>query len=159
MRKFLIAFWALFLLAPTIVFSQNVLRVHLKNGTPLDLAFSLQPVVTFDDTNVKVTVSDGKEFIFPLEYLSKFSFVLVDLTEVEEIQEEINKVSFFFDEYTVNISGAKAEMPVRLISSDGRLINSYKTDKEGSVSFSIADLPNGIYIINSEDITFKILKK
>ena len=159
MRKILIAFLALFMLAPTALFSQNVLRVHLKNGTPYDLAFKLKPVMTFDDKNVKVTVSDGKEFVFPLAFLSKFSFVMVDLSEVDEVEEEAGKVSFYFDEYTVNISGAKADMAIRLIASDGKLLNTFKTDQEGSASFSIADLPDGTYIISSEDITFKILKK
>lgn len=160
MRKFLIAFMALFLMAPSALFSQNVLRIHLKNGLLVDLAFKLQPVLTFTDNDVVLTVADGKQVTYPLASLTKFSFVMTDLTEVEEIiEEEVRKVSCYFDEYTVNITGAQADMVVRLISSDGRQINAFKTDKEGSVSFSIAELPAGVYIINSEDITFKILKK
>ena len=33
------------------------------------------------------------------------------------------------------------------------------TDQDGSVTFSIADLPQGIYIIKSESLTCKILKQ
>ncbi len=160
MRKFLFALMALLLTTSVAVRSQNVMVVHLKTGTVAELAFKYKPVITFTDTDaVLTTVVNGREVVvsYPLEKLTKFTFVTKDLTAVEEVEER--NVQFLIEDYTVTITGAKPDIVVRLISSDGKQLGAYKTDKDGSVSFSIADLANGTYIIASEDITFKILKK
>ena len=135
------------------------MTAHFKNGQVVDFLFTLEPVVTFTDTEVVLTYK-GLKFNYPLAELTKFTFSKKDLpTEVEEIVEEVRNVTYFIDGYTINISGAKAETTLRVYASDGRMLEAYKTDKEGSLSFSIEDLPDGTYVINSEEITFKILKK
>ena len=160
MRKILIAIMALLMFAPLALRSQNAMVVHLKTGQVVELAFKYQPVITFTDTEaVLTTVVNGREVVvsYPLEKLTKFTFITKDITAVEEVEER--NVQFLIEDYTVTITGAKPEIVVRLIASDGKQLGAYKTDKDGSVSFSIADLANGTYIIASEDITFKILKK
>ena len=165
MRKFLFAFMALLLTTSGALRSQNVMVVHLKTGTVAELAFKYKPVITFTDTDaVLTTVVNGREVVvsYPLEKLTKFTFTTKDIpvippTAVEEVEER--NVQFLIEDYTVTLTGAKPEIVVRLISSDGKQLGSYKTDKDGSVSFSIAELAAGTYIIASEDITFKILKK
>jgi hypothetical protein len=164
MRKFLIAILALLVVAPMALRSQNVMVIHLKNGRLVDLAFKYQPVVTFTETDVVLTTSNGLTFQYPLASLTKFTFVTKDITDpeippttVDEV--ESRKVTFLIDEYTVTISGASADLPVRLLSADGRQLNVYKTDKSGTATFSIEDLPEGTYIISSQEITFKVLKK
>ena len=160
MKKILIAFVALMMMAPVALYSQNnAMTAHFKNGQVVDFLFTLEPVVTFTDTEVVLTYK-GLKFNYPLAELTKFTFSKKDLpTEVEEIVEEVRNVTYFIDGYTINISGAKAETALRVYASDGRMLEAYKTDKEGSLSFSIEDLPDGTYVINSEEITFKILKK
>jgi len=160
MKKILIAFVALMMMAPMALYSQNnAMTAHFKNGQVVDFLFTLEPVVTFTDTEVVLTYK-GLKFNYPLAELTKFTFSKKDLpTEVEEIVEEVRNVTYFIDGYTINISGAKAETALRVYASDGRMLEAYKTDKEGSLSFSIEDLPDGTYVINSEEITFKILKK
>lgn len=141
--------------------SQNVMVVHLKTGMVAELAFKLKPVITFTDTDVVLTTQvNGKTVSvnYPLEKLTKFTFVTKDLTAVDQVEEERN-VQFLIEDYTVTITGAKPEIVVRLIASDGKQLGAYKTDKDGSVSFSIAELAAGTYIIASQDITFKILKQ
>ena len=162
MRKILIAFMALLMFAPLTLRSQNAMVVHLKTGQVVELAFKYQPVITFTDTEAVLTTNiEGRIMTvkYPLAALTKFTFITKDETSTEVEEVPIRDVSFFIEDYTVTITGAKVDMVVRLFSSDGRLINTYKTDKDGSVSFSIAELPALTYIINSEDITFKILKK
>lgn len=160
MRKFLFALVALLMTTSLAVRSQNVMVIHLKSGTIAELAFKYNPVVTFTDTDAVLTTTvNGREIVvsYPLEKLTKFTFVTKDITAVDEVEDR--NVQFLIEDYTVTITGAKPEIVVRLISMDGKQLGAYKTDKDGSVSFSIADLANGTYIIASEDITFKILKK
>lgn len=160
MKRLIIAFVVLMMMAPMALYSQNnAMTAHFKNGQVVDFLFTLEPVVTFTDTEVVLTYK-GLKFNYPLAELTKFTFSKKDLpTEVEEIVEEVRNVTYFIDGYTINISGAKAETALRVYASDGRMLEAYKTDKEGSLSFSIEDLPDGTYVINSEEITFKILKK
>ena len=150
------------MMAPMALFSQNdVMTVHLKTGQVVDFLFKYEPVITFTDTDIVLTTTMGS-ITYPLANLTKFTFNKKDLpgpTEVEEIESDVRKVYFSIDEYTINIYEAKAEQAVYLIASDGKVLNAYKTDKEGFLSFSIADLPDGTYIIRSEEITFKIMKK
>ena len=163
MKKVLIAFVALMMMAPMALSSQNnVMNIHLKNGQVAEFFFKYEPVITFTDTDVVLTTSNGMRLTYPLANLTKFTFNKKDLpgpTEVEEIESDVRKVYFSIDEYTINIYEAKAEQAVYLIASDGKVLNAYKTDKEGFLSFSIADLPDGTYIIRSGEITFKIMKK
>lgn len=160
MRKFLFALVALLMTTSLAVRSQNVMVVHLKTGTIAELAFKYNPVVTFTETDAVLTTTvNGREIVvsYPLEKLTKFTFVTKDITAVDEVEDR--NVQFLIEDYTVTITGAKPEIVVRLISMDGKQLGAYKTDKDGSVSFSIAELAVGTYIIASEDITFKILKK
>ncbi|MBR4792198.1 MAG: hypothetical protein IK038_07685 [Bacteroidaceae bacterium] len=160
MRKFLFALVALLMTTSLAVRSQNVMVIHLKSGTIAELAFKYNPVVTFTETDAVLTTTvNGREIVvsYPLEKLTKFTFVTKDITAVDEVEDR--NVQFLIEDYTVTITGAKPEIVVRLISMDGKQLGAYKTDKDGSVSFSIAELAVGTYIIASEDITFKILKK
>lgn len=137
--------------------AQNTLTIHQKDGKQISFGFDEKPVVSFTD-NYLVVKSGGAEVQYALSTLSKMTF---DDKEagVDGIGDDAGKASVSLDEYVLAINGAKADIPVRLVASDGKEIQSYKTDKEGAVTFSIADLPEGIYIISSESLTVKILKK
>ena len=102
---------------------------------------------------------DALKINYPLANLTKFTFGSKDIPdEIVEIKEDARKVKFSVDEYTVRIDGAKTETDVRILALDGKVQGTYKTDKEGSLTFSIADLPEGIYVISSEDLNVKIQK-
>lgn len=146
---------AILFVAP--LFSQNTLTVHQKDGQQFSFGFESKPVVTFTDTEL-IVKSKGIELRYELARFSKFTF---DEKEIDDAVIPIveNKASITLDEYTVSISGAKADIIVRLMASDGRTLEQYKTDADGSLTFSIAELPEGTYIIVSESLTCKILKK
>lgn len=169
MKKLLIAFMAL-LIMPLALSAQNVMTAHLKNGSTYDLFFKLKPVVTFTETNLIITLSTSDSYSFALGDFDQFTFTTKDDTdptppppptpsEVEGIEEAAHNAAIYFDEYDVTISGAKAGMAVTIYAADGKIINSYKTDKEGSLTFSVSNLSEGTYIIKSEDLTIKFLKK
>ena len=145
------------MLTSLVAFGQNTLTVHQKNGEQFSFGFEDKPVVTFTETEL-VVKSAKTELRYELARVSRFTFDGKE-SAVEGIKEDATKVSITLDEYTVSITGAKAGDTVRLIASDGRQLHSCKTDEQGSVTFSIAELPEGTYIISSESLTVKILKK
>ncbi len=156
MRKNLFFLLALALL-PLGLFAQNTLTVHQKDGQQFSFGFEEKPVVTFTHTEM-VVKSKGVELRYELTRLSKFTFDDKDTIE-DAVETIVSKASITLNEYIVCISGAKADIDVRMIASDGHILQQYKTDTDGSVTFSISELPEGTYIISSESLTIKILRK
>lgn len=152
-----LSFLSLFALFVCQAFAQNTLTVHQKDGQEFSFGFEEKPLVTFTETELVVKTSKV-ELRYELSKFSKFTF---DEKEVDDAVNPITekKASITLDEYTVCITGAKADIVVRLIASSGQPLNSYKTDSNGSVTFSISELPEGTYIIASESLTCKIIKK
>ena len=165
MRKVLVVLVALLLAVPASMCSQNVMVINFKNSDKVvDFAFKDKPVVSFTETEVVLKTADSLTFSYTLASLAKFSFVTKDLSDLEsptEIKDvkESNKVTFLIEGYSITINQVGADIPVRIFSADGRLQETYKTDKSGSVSFSIEKLPGGTYTVNSQAVNVKVRKK
>lgn len=137
--------------------AQNTLTIHQKDGQQFSFGFEEKPVVSFTD-NALAIKSTKVEVQYELAKVAKFTFD--DVADVvNAIKADDVNASITLGEYSVSITGAKADATVHLIASDGKQLQTYRTDQDGSLSFSIADLPQGTYIIASESLTCKILKK
>ena len=139
------------------LFSQNTLTIHQKDGQQFSFGFDDKPVITYTDTDL-VLKTTKTEVQYPLASVAKFTFTDVE-DAVIPIKQDSNAAQLELDGYVVSITGAKAGINVLVIGSDGKTLGTYKTDSDGSATFSVADLPQGLYIINSENLTCKILKK
>ena len=139
------------------LFGQNTLTIHQKDGQQFSFGFDDKPVITYTDTDL-VLKTTKTEVQYPLASVAKFTFTDVE-DAVIPIKQDSNAAQLELDGYVVSITGAKAGINVTLITPDGKTVGTYKVDSDGSVSFSIADLPQGLYIISSENLTCKILKK
>lgn len=155
MKRIFLLFSAAMLMSS--VFAQNTLTIHQKDGQQFSFGFADKPVITYTDTDL-VLKTTKTEVQYPLASLAKFTFTDSE-TAVAPINEGKSDAKLELDNYMVRITGAKAGITVTVIGPDGKTVGNYKTDSEGSVTFSIADLPQGLYIINSENLTCKILKK
>ncbi len=155
MKRLLLILLGALLASP--VFAQNTLTVHQKNGEKFSIGFEDKPVVKFTDSLLVVTTSKT-ELRYEIVKIAKFTFDGVEST-VNGIESDARKASVTLDEYTVSISGVEDDTEIRLVSPDGKLLQSYKSDADGQVTFSIAQLPQGTYLITSDSLTCKIIKK
>jgi hypothetical protein len=155
MKRLLLCFLVALLVCP--VFSQNTLTIHQKDGQQFSFGLEDKPVITYTETDL-VLKTTKTELQYPLASLAKFTFTDID-DAVIPIKDDGNSAQLQLDNYVVCITGAKAGISVTVIGSDGKTVDTYKTDDDGSITFSIADLPQGLYIINTENLTCKILKK
>lgn len=137
--------------------AQNTLTIHQKDGQQFSFGFEDKPVIKFTDNEIVLT-SAKTELRFQFANVAKLTFDDVE-DAVISIKADGTKASITLDEYTVSISDAKADATVQLIASDGKQLQSYKIGQDGTATFSIADLPDGTYIISTESLTVKILKK
>lgn len=137
--------------------AQNTLTIHQKDGQQFGFGFEDKPVIKFTDNEIVLT-SAKTELRFQFANVAKLTFDDVE-DAVIGIKADGAKASITLDEYTVSISGAKADAAAQLIASDGKQLQSYKIGQDGTATFSIADLPDGTYIISTESLTVKIHKK
>lgn len=154
MKRLLLCFLVALLVCP--VFSQNTLTIHQKDGQQFSFGFADKPVITYTDNDL-VLKTAKTEVHYPLSSLAKFTFT--DLEDAVISIEGNNAAQLVLDNYVVNIIGAKSGIAVSVIGSDGKILATYKTDENGTVTFSVAELPEGTYVIKSESLTCKILKK
>lgn len=140
-------------------FSQNTLIIHQKDGQQFSYGFDEKPIVTYGDSSLIVSTTNTSVYYY-LENVDKFTFTSSGSeTGISSGADELKSPSVNLDNHVVRITGAKANIPVIIIGSDGRIINTFKTDVDGTVSFSISDLSEGLYVIKSEGLTCKIQKK
>ena len=154
MKRLFIILFTMVLSVPS--FSQNTLTIHQKDGQQFSFGFEDKPVITYTDNDL-VLKTTKTEVQYPLSSLAKFTFT--DLEDAVISIKDDKAAQMELDNYVVSITGAKSGVTVSVVGSDGKTLNSYKTDTDGSVTFSIAELPEGVYIIKSENLTCKILKK
>ena len=139
------------------VSAQNTLTIHQKDGEQFSYGFGEKPVVTFTDNDLIVTTANQNvQLTLALTLVEKFTFDNVEAA-VNEIRESRPAISL--DEYSVYIANIKENAVVNVNSADGKSIASSKVNAQGTVSFSSAELPAGTYIISSESLNIKILKK
>ena len=155
MKRLLLLLGTVLIVVP--MFGQNTLIIHQKDGTQFCYGFDEKPLITYSDS-VLVLKTANTEVQYPLSKLSKFTLDDID-DAVISIKSGKSKAQLDLDNYQVSIKGVKSGTEVFVISSDGKSLATYKADEEGNVTFSIAELPEGTYIIKSESLTCKILKK
>ena len=155
MKRLLSLLGAVLMAVP--VFSQNTLTIHQKDGKQFCYGFDDKPVITYTESDL-ILKTANTEVRYPLAQLDKFTFDDID-DAVISIKGGKSKAQLDLDNYQVSIKGVKSGTEVYVISSDGKSLATYKADEEGNVTFSIAELPEGTYIIKSDSLTCKILKK
>ena len=156
MKQILCSLAMLFFTLLSTITAQNTLIIHQKDGTTFGYGFSEKPVITYTETDLVLTTT--KTVVeYPLSALFKFTFSNVE-TAVSGIKQDIQTPVLSLDNYMVQITGAKPSQKVSLIDIDGKVLSTFQTDANGSLSFSISDLPKGVYIIKSQSLTCKISK-
>lgn len=118
------------------------------------------PNVTYNDGMLKIT-TDVEEFSIEPDKVSKFTIndskPNDDLTGIDEnyiLSQKLKKGKDY-----MSFVGCRAGMDVYVYSMSGMLIKTAKTDSDGTLYLSLEELGSGVYIVKSEKITCKILKK
>ena len=161
MRRLFVALLALSILTPVAVLAQddlNYLIIHQKDGTEASFGFNEKPVITYTDNDLIIKTTTAPEMHYLLASLSKISFSETP-TAVIPVSDQKQAPVFEFDGNTVNISGVEAEGVIVVVAADGKTVITAKADYDGKASFGIAELPEGIYVVKTDIISFKILKK
>ncbi|MDE5568593.1 MAG: hypothetical protein K2J12_09140 [Muribaculaceae bacterium] len=133
------------------------LLVELKDGTKQTFLFSSLPKVTFSHDVCFITASNLTTE-YEMDNVQRISIMGKDITDVEDSIEHIN--IDLSNHNTVIINGLTPDTVVKIYDIKGFQLVSTKVDSFGTVVISLVNLQNNtVYIINSQEITFKLYKK
>jgi hypothetical protein len=116
------------------VVAQNTLNVWLTDGGKVSFTFAEKPVVSHADNILSIS-STAASVEYPVSDVVRFTFEDAETTKVLSVKSDIAGEVSVFD-------------------LQGTLVKRFK----GS-SFSLEGLPQGVYIINSNRSTYKVIKK
>lgn len=119
------------------VSAQNLLQIHKKDGAVLKFAFSEQPTILPEQTNI-VIKTDKEQIEYPISALDYFDFT--------QSESSIGTISV-----------SKPSGNVAIYTIDGTLVRKAYASEEG-LKLSIIDLPAGIYIVRDGNTSYKITK-
>lgn len=137
------------------------LVVWTRDGSRAEFAFADKPQVTIEgDKFVVATQSTNMEFLA----VDILRFTLEDAAEVPENPSQvdlqrISQVDWKLSDGQLRLSGCRPGSIVSLFSASGQMLYQWRTDDEGSLVVDFSGHVQGIYIVKTETISFKIIKK
>lgn len=128
----------------------------LTDGSKLSVPFSERPVLTCQGADLLLTTTK-MEMQLPDGSVKEFTLNKKEVsTSVDEIHAEVRMERKGNDLYFTH---CKAGSSVTIYDQSGRQIAAHSVNDSGQCQVSLQHQPNGIYIVKSESITCKILKK
>ena len=134
----------------------NSLVVWAKDGTKVAYALADKPKVTFTETEMVIT-SNGIEVNYALENMSRFTYENSATTGITNLNN--GETPLKLDKEFLLFPSLKANSTVSVCSANGTLVFKQTVRKDGDYSFPISNLNAGIYMVNVNGLTYKIMKR
>lgn len=133
-------------------------RVLLTNGKTIEFTLNQKPVIKYGTATVTLTYNTGS-----LEYnmtdIQRVTMGDKSATGIDDIKADKAKGDLRYADGTFSLNGFEANSPVAVYDLSGRLMQTYRISGDGSLSFSVATLPAGTYIVKAKSITYKFIKR
>lgn len=135
----------------------------LKDGRKDAYALEEHPSVVYSD-GMLILSTTWQQMEYPHDIVRKFTMTDTDNpeepvspeTDIFNVQHPNNMQVSYGD---VVFSSCRPGAVIKIFSLDGRLLNTAVVNAGGSAIIRTADYPAGVYIIQSETITHKIIKR
>ena len=134
----------------------NSLVVWAKDGTKVAYALADKPKVTFTGTDLVIT-SNGIEVNYALENMVRFTYEDFSQTGITNLKN--GEISCKLNGEALLFPSLKANSTVSLYSANGTLVFKQIVRKDGEYSFPISNLNTGVYMVNVNGLTYKIVKR
>ena len=135
--------------------AQSSLIAYLADGSTAVFPLTEYPQITFEGENLKV-VAELETIELPRVEVKSIKFEESGATGVEKTPVEGTTIAT--NDNSISIVGLVDGCTLRVLSIAGQVVLS-TTANNGSCSLSLAELANGIYIINYNNTTIKYHKK
>lgn len=141
---------------------QVYLVVWTKDGGKVLYPLNEQPSIKFDGNGNYVVRSSAVEVQYSVADVRMFTLADTDDPRPDQpmdIPDVSTRHNFSYSDNTVRFSSLPLGGKVQVYNASGVLLRNYEVSDDGTASININDLPKGIYIIKTESITHKIIKK
>lgn len=130
--------------------------VWANSGETFSYLLSEHPKVTQTATSLVLTTTKT-EVEYPKEDVWKFTMQKLSASEIDVV--DINNISITQFGNIVYLSNCKANSVVCIYSVCGILYSTQNVTENGTLVIDFNDLNDGVYIISTESITYKIIKR
>jgi hypothetical protein len=157
MKKLKFYLMLLVMLMATSAKADNVKYLVLNSGgEETVIALADEPVMTIEESILKVTVAGEEKLSADLSQGLSYKFLAEDPTAIQEV---LNKETSRLELGHVYIAHAKAGETVRVFTVDGKLVASQRINGEGTADIDLTTLGKGLYIVKSAKTSIKVMNK
>ena len=157
MKKLKFYLMLLVMLMATSAKADNVKYLVLNSGgEETVIALADEPVMTIEESILKVTVAGEEKLSADLSQGLSYKFLAEDPTAIQEV---LNKETSRLELGHVYIAHAKAGETVRVFTVDGKLVASQRINGEETADIDLTTLGKGLYIVKSTKTSIKIMNK
>ena len=135
----------------------------LNDGSRTAYAFGQHPVVTYTNGELLLTTTQ-QQVAYAAADVRKFTFSASDISCDAQPPTSVASpielsLQFSLQQGNVHFSGCRAGSTIIVYTLDGKQMQTVTTDETGNATIDIASYPAGVYIIKTETITHKIIKR
>ncbi len=135
-----------------------LLVVEFTDGTDMSFALSKQPVLSFADKRVSVSM-EGRNSLIEISDIENFHFEEKS-SDILSPHADDDYTIIWQGEDLVVISNVKIGLSVHLYSVDGTIYPNHVNDNGNHIKILLSTLPKGIYLINiNNNKNLKISRK
>lgn len=157
MKKLKFYLMLLVMLMATSAKADNVKYLVLNSGgEETVIALADEPVMTIEESILKVTVAGEEKLSADLSQGLSYKFLAEDPTAIQEV---LNKETSRLELGHVYIAHAKAGETARVFTVDGKLVASQRINGEGTADIDLTTLGKGLYIVKSAKTSIKVMNK
>ena len=132
------------------------LVVWAKDGTKVAYALAEKPKVTFTETDL-VIKAKGVEVNYSLVNMARFTYETNDETTIVNLQTE--ESLFKLTGESLLFPSLKANSTVSVYSLNGTQVLKKTIRQKGEYAFPLSNLSAGVYMVNVNGLTYKIVKR
>ena len=152
--KFLFTLLVLMLTASASAEGMQYVVFDLRDGTQTVIALQDKPVITCQGGELKVTVAGQEKVSASLGDVAKYYFSDTPLS-IFEMADEKPRIEMGH----LYVTRAKAGESVRVYTTDGRMVGSYRISADGNADIDLTTLGKGLYIVKTAKASIKILNQ
>ena len=134
----------------------NDLVVWTRDGAKTVFELRQDPSVIFEDDGLVVR-SNGMEAKFAISDLLRWTYQQRTVDGISDASAD--KTHPFMEGDHLVISQLKEGTTVRVYATDGRQVLQRQMKRDGACRIPLQKLPTGVYVVQVNTLTYKILKK
>lgn len=132
------------------------LVIWSKDGAKVAYALAEKPRITFTKTDLVIT-TQGVEVSYLLDNMARFTYEKVSEAGITNLEKD--ETIFELNGDTLLFPSLKANSTVSVHSVNGVLVFKQTVRQNGEYSFPVSNLNTGVYLVNVNGLTYKIVKK